>query len=222
MPRGDKSKYTDKQERKAEHIEESYESRGVSEDEAERRAWATVNKQDGGGKRGGSGAKRGAAKKSSSGSSKRAAKGGAKKSGAKKSCVEELVRRGQQARGFGAQEQLGPEELGQVFGQVLGPRHEVRRIEARDGREEERRQVAHGGEALLDDRAQIVEGIGPQERGEVEPQELTALNRERGRAAGRALFRLRSSDHVLAGDGAAIHLVFEPGDGRAAEMPGEP
>ena len=72
----------------------------------------------------------------------------------------------------GAQEQLGPEELGQVLGQVLGPRHEVRRIEARDGREEERRQVACGGEALLDDGAQIVEGIGPQERGEVEPQEL--------------------------------------------------
>lgn len=56
MPRGDKSKYTDKQERKAEHIEESYEARGVSEKEAERRAWATVNKDDGGGKKpGGSG-----------------------------------------------------------------------------------------------------------------------------------------------------------------------
>src|SRR5271168_3839706 len=56
MPRGDKSKYTDKQERKAEHIEQSYESRGVPDKEAERRAWATVNKDDGGGKRvGGSG-----------------------------------------------------------------------------------------------------------------------------------------------------------------------
>jgi hypothetical protein len=56
MPSGDKSKYTDKQDRKAQHIEESYESRGVSEKEAERRAWATVNKDDGGGKRaGGSG-----------------------------------------------------------------------------------------------------------------------------------------------------------------------
>ena len=56
MPRGDKSKYTDKQERKAEHIEESYEKQGVSEKEAERRAWATVNKDDGGGKQpGGSG-----------------------------------------------------------------------------------------------------------------------------------------------------------------------
>ena len=56
MPRGDKSKYTDKQIRKAEHIESSYEDRGVSSEEAERRAWATVNKDDGGGKRvGGSG-----------------------------------------------------------------------------------------------------------------------------------------------------------------------
>ncbi len=56
MPRGDKSKYTDKQERKADHIAEGYEDRGVSEKEAERRAWATVNKDDGGGKRaGGSG-----------------------------------------------------------------------------------------------------------------------------------------------------------------------
>jgi len=56
MARGDKSKYTDKQERKAEHIAASYESRGVSDDEAERRAWATVNKDDGGGRKaGGSG-----------------------------------------------------------------------------------------------------------------------------------------------------------------------
>src|SRR6188472_2134932 len=56
MPRGDKSKYTDKQKRKAEHIEEGYEKRGVSEKEAERRAWATVNATDGGGKKeGGSG-----------------------------------------------------------------------------------------------------------------------------------------------------------------------
>ena len=55
MPRGDKSAYTDKQQRQAEHIEEGYEQRGVSEDEAERRAWATVNKMTGGGKRSGSG-----------------------------------------------------------------------------------------------------------------------------------------------------------------------
>jgi len=55
MPRGDKSKYTDKQKRKAEHIEESYEGRGVPKDEAERRAWATVNKESGGGNKSGSG-----------------------------------------------------------------------------------------------------------------------------------------------------------------------
>ena len=56
MPRGDKSKYTDRQERKADHIAEGYEAKGVSEKEAERRAWATVNKDDGGGKApGGSG-----------------------------------------------------------------------------------------------------------------------------------------------------------------------
>ncbi len=56
MPRGDKSKYTDKQIRKAEHIADSYEERGLPEKEAERRAWATVNKDDGGGKKpGGSG-----------------------------------------------------------------------------------------------------------------------------------------------------------------------
>ncbi|TJZ64605.1 plasmid stabilization protein [Chitiniphilus eburneus] len=55
MPRGDKSAYTDKQKRQAAHIEEGYEDRGVPEDEAERRAWATVNKTSGGGKQSGSG-----------------------------------------------------------------------------------------------------------------------------------------------------------------------
>ena len=55
MPRGDKSSYTDKQKRKAEHIEESYEERGVTTEEAERRAWATVNKESGGGNKSGSG-----------------------------------------------------------------------------------------------------------------------------------------------------------------------
>ena len=58
MPRGDKDSYTDKQKRKAEHIEEGYEKRGVSSSEAEKRAWATVNKQDGGGKKSGSGRKK--------------------------------------------------------------------------------------------------------------------------------------------------------------------
>lgn len=55
MPRGDKGAYTDKQKRKAEHIEQGYEERGVSEKEAERRAWATVNKESGGGNKSGSG-----------------------------------------------------------------------------------------------------------------------------------------------------------------------
>jgi plasmid stabilization system protein ParE len=55
MARGDKSAYTDKQKRKAQHIEEGYEKRGVPENEAERRAWATVNKESGGGKKSGSG-----------------------------------------------------------------------------------------------------------------------------------------------------------------------
>jgi hypothetical protein len=56
MPRGDKSKYTDKQKRKAEHIEEGYRESGLSEKESERRAWATVNATDRGGKKpGGSG-----------------------------------------------------------------------------------------------------------------------------------------------------------------------
>ena len=55
MPRGDKSSYTNRQKRMAEHIEEGYEKRGVSEDEAERRAWATVNRETHGGKKSGSG-----------------------------------------------------------------------------------------------------------------------------------------------------------------------
>jgi hypothetical protein len=103
MPRGDKGKYTDKQKRQAEHIEEGYEERGLSEEEAERRAWATVNAAHGGGEKPGGGgygkpenkapykkggkkggkASKGAAKK---GSAKKSAskKGGARKGGAKK------------------------------------------------------------------------------------------------------------------------------------------
>lgn len=64
MPRGDKSAYTDKQKRQAEHIEEGYKAQGVPEETAAARAWATVNKQDGGGKKSGSGRKK-PAKKSS-------------------------------------------------------------------------------------------------------------------------------------------------------------
>jgi len=55
MPRGDKSSYSSKQKRQAEHIEESYKKRGKSGKEAARRAWATVNKETGGGKKSGSG-----------------------------------------------------------------------------------------------------------------------------------------------------------------------
>ena len=57
MPQGDKSAYTDRQRREAAHIEQGYEKRGVGKDEAERRAWATVNKQEGGGRSSGSGRK---------------------------------------------------------------------------------------------------------------------------------------------------------------------
>lgn len=57
------TKYTKKQERKAEHIEESYKKKGVGKEEAERRAWATVNKQDGGGKKPGGSGRKGAGKK---------------------------------------------------------------------------------------------------------------------------------------------------------------
>jgi plasmid stabilization system protein ParE len=76
MPRGDKSAYTDKQKRKAEHIEEGYEDRGVSKKEAQRRAWATVNKESGGGKKSGSG--RGKTE------NKSASRKGGKKGGSKK------------------------------------------------------------------------------------------------------------------------------------------
>lgn len=71
MPRGDKSAYTDKQKRRAQHIEDGYEKRGVSEKEAEKRAWATVNAMDHGGK------------KSGSGRGKKTNKGPAKKGGRK-------------------------------------------------------------------------------------------------------------------------------------------
>lgn len=81
MPRGDKSAYTDKQKRQAEQIEEGYEDRGVSEDEAERRAWATVNKMSGGGKKSGSG--RG--KKTNKGPARKGGKkGGKARKGSKK------------------------------------------------------------------------------------------------------------------------------------------
>ena len=90
MPRGDKSAYTDKQKRQAEHIEEGYEERGVPDEEAERRAWATVNAMTGGGKKSGSGrgkpVNKEPARKGGRKGGKAAAKSRAsKKSGAKKS-----------------------------------------------------------------------------------------------------------------------------------------
>ena len=84
MPRGDKSSYTDKQKRQAEHIEQGYEDRGVSKKEAEGRAWATVNKESGGGKKSGSG--RGH-KEDHSPSRKGGRKGGASQSHAERSAA---------------------------------------------------------------------------------------------------------------------------------------
>lgn len=81
MPRGDKGSYSDKQKRKAEHIEEGYEDRGVSSKEAKARAWATVNKESGGGKKSGSG--RG--KKENRSASRKGGKKGGKKGGRKSS-----------------------------------------------------------------------------------------------------------------------------------------
>ena len=86
MPQGDKSAYTDKQKRQAEHIEEGYEKRGVSEDEAEKRAWATVNKMTGGGKKSGSGRGKPVNKEPARKGGKKAGKksGGSKKGSSKK------------------------------------------------------------------------------------------------------------------------------------------
>lgn len=102
MPRGEKDKYTEQQKRKAEHIEQSYESRGVPKGEAEARAWATVNKQSGGGeKKGGSGQRKSPTAKSADrkDSARRAAasrkgvspnRGSARSSGARGGSLESL------------------------------------------------------------------------------------------------------------------------------------
>jgi plasmid stabilization system protein ParE len=84
MPQGDKDKYTDKQKRKAEHIEEGYEDRGVGKGEAERRAWATVNKESGGGKKSGSGRGK---KENHASSRKGGHKGGSSQSAEKRSAA---------------------------------------------------------------------------------------------------------------------------------------
>ena len=93
MPQGDKSSYTNKQKRQAEHIEEGYEQRGVSAKEAARRAWATVNKETGGGKKSGAGrgkptnrsASRKGGKKGGAADRGATRKGGSGKAGARKS-----------------------------------------------------------------------------------------------------------------------------------------
>jgi plasmid stabilization system protein ParE len=84
MPRGDKGAYTGKQKRQAEHIEEGYEKKGVSKKEAESRAWATVNKESGGGKKSGSGKKKSSGGKKKSSGGKKKTSGGKKKSSSKK------------------------------------------------------------------------------------------------------------------------------------------
>ena len=100
MPRGDKSAYTDKQKRQAEHIAEGYEDRDVSKKTAKKRAWATVNKQDGGGKQ--SGAGRGKAKDASP-SKKGGRKGGAatarKKSAKKKTAKKKSAKKSAKKKG---------------------------------------------------------------------------------------------------------------------------
>jgi plasmid stabilization system protein ParE len=81
MPQGDKSAYTDKQKRKAEHIEEGYKKKGVSSKTAARRAWATVNKEEGGGKKTGSG--RGKARKSARKTTRKSASKSTRRTAAK-------------------------------------------------------------------------------------------------------------------------------------------
>lgn len=90
MPRGDKSAYTDKQKRQAEHIEESYERRGLSSKTAAKRAWATVNKESGGGKKSGSGRKGAANKSGGTNAAKKVAK---KKTAARKSTPRKSARK---------------------------------------------------------------------------------------------------------------------------------
>ena len=102
MPRGDKSAYTDKQKRQAEHIEQGYEDRGVPEDEAERRAWATVNAMTGGGKKSGSGRGKklntAPAKKGGRKGGKAAAKSKARKSASTKRTTKKSSKKGSRKR----------------------------------------------------------------------------------------------------------------------------
>ncbi|MBC8029804.1 MAG: plasmid stabilization protein [Pyrinomonadaceae bacterium] len=97
MPRGDKDAYTDKQKRKAEHIEDSYEERGVSKKEAEARAWATVNRESGGGKKSGSGRGKKENRSASKKGGKKGGKKAVKKSTAKKSTKKAARKSGRKA-----------------------------------------------------------------------------------------------------------------------------
>jgi hypothetical protein len=81
--RGSKAKYTGKQDRKADHIAKGYEASGVPHKEAERRAWATVNKESGGGKKSGSGKKTSSGRKKRGSATKKSSGGRTKKSGKK-------------------------------------------------------------------------------------------------------------------------------------------
>ncbi|MFP5076501.1 plasmid stabilization protein [Rhizobium sp. YIM 134829] len=85
MPQGDKSAYTDKQKRKAAHIEAGYENRGVPEKEAEARAWATVNKESGGGNKSGSGRGKADTKEASRKGGEKGGKASASRSAAERS-----------------------------------------------------------------------------------------------------------------------------------------
>ncbi|HKQ99081.1 MAG TPA: hypothetical protein VJT09_00330 [Pyrinomonadaceae bacterium] len=96
MARGDKSKYTDKQKRKAEHIEEGYEKRGLSKDESERRAWATVNATHGGGEKPGGG---GYGKPENKGPSRKGGKKGGKKSAKKSSSKKSSSKKSSSKKG---------------------------------------------------------------------------------------------------------------------------
>ena len=103
MPRNDKRRYTGKQKRQAEHIEKGYEAQGLSEDEAERRAWATVNKIHGGGEKPGGGGygkpenhepmRRGGRKGGKAAARKTAAKKTARKTGARKTATRKTARK---------------------------------------------------------------------------------------------------------------------------------
>lgn len=84
QPRGDKSSCTEKQKRKSEHIEAGFEDRGISKEETERRAWATVNKEIRGGKKSGSGRGK---KESNESSRKGGRKGGSSQSAEQRSAA---------------------------------------------------------------------------------------------------------------------------------------